>query len=531
MRAEHDFLILGGGSAGCLLARRLWEAGKNQVALVENGQAGWLDPRIKIPAAFVHLYKTRRDYAYFSVPQPNLKNRRLFLPRGRVLGGSGSINAMIYIRGHRAVYDHWASLGNSGWDYDSVLPYFKRTEKNQRFGEPWHGTQGLLNIADLLRPHPLSRLFVEAMAEAGIPPREDLNEPETEGAGLHQVNQRQGERHSPARAFIRELVGRPGIVLLTGHRALRLVLNETGTEVSGVEVLVGKKKQTLRARKGYIVSCGAFDTPALLLRSGIGDAEALNAVGIQPIVHLPAVGKNLQDHPYLPLTMGVKNYTTYDQAETLWNILSWYVSRSRSLMTTNAAEAGGFWRSSPGLPQPDIQFHFVPAHFMDHGFVRSRSSGISLCAILIQPQSRGSVTLNPHDVWGAPLIDPAVFSDSEDLATFQKGVLKCSEVLHGPIFQALASGQDPLPNRFHDETSLQEHIRNYTELLYHPAGTCRMGTDPSHSVTSPSLQVHGISNLFVADASVMPTISAGNTHAPTLMIAEKASELIQKSFS
>lgn len=448
------------------------------------------------------------------------------MPRGRVLGGSGSTNAMIYIRGHRAVYDRWAAEGCTGWDFDSILPYFIKTEKNSRFGPPWHGTDGLLNISDLLRPHPLSRLFVEAMARAGIPSRGDLNEPENEGAGLHQVNQLNGERHSPALAFIRPVLGQNGLTVLTAHKALRLLLNDSGDTVTGVELLHGRGLTTLQARKEFIVCCGAFDSPALLMRSGLGHEEELKKCQIPVRRHLPAVGKNLQDHPFLPLTLGVKTKDTYDQAETLWNVLSWFLSRQISLMTTNAAEAGGFWRSRPGLADPDIQFHFVPAHFMDHGLIRSRDNGVSICAILIQPKSRGRVTLNPQEPPAAPVIDPDTFSESSDLDTFKKGVLKVSEILNGPVFQKIASGRDPLPNRFDSEEALERHIASYTELLYHPTSTCRMGTDPQFSVVSPRLRVHGISNLRVTDASVMPTVSGGNTHAPTLMIAEKAADLI-----
>lgn len=508
------------------MARRLWESGCGTVCLVENGGTGWMDYRIRIPAAFVHLHKTARDYAYFSQPQPALTNRRLFLPRGRVLGGSGSTNAMIYIRGHRAVFDRWAAEGCTGWDFNSVLPFFIKTEKNNRFGPPWHGKDGLLNISDLLRPHPLSQLFVEAMAHAGIPPREDLNEPENEGAGLHQVNQLRGERHSPALAFIRPVLGKAGLTVLTGYKALRLRFNESADIVTGVDVLHKKSILTLKARKEYILCCGAFESPAILMRSGIGEGEDLERCHIPVRRHLPAVGKNLQDHPFLPLTLGVKNRDTYDQAETLWNVLSWFVNREKSLMTTNAAEAGGFWRSQPGLTDPDIQFHFVPAHFIDHGFIRSRDHGVSLCAILIQPRSRGSLFLNPENPEGPPLIDPCVFSDDRDLQIFKRGVLKVSEVLSGPVFQKIASGRDPLPYRFDNEASLDNHIALYTELLYHPTSTCRMGTHPDSSVVNAKLKVHGVGNLRVADASVMPTVSGGNTHAPTLMIAEKAADLI-----
>lgn len=526
MSESFDFVILGGGSAGCLLARRLWESGIGTVCLVENGGAGWMDYRIKIPAAFVHLHKTGRDYAYFSQPQPALNQRRLFLPRGRVLGGSGSTNAMIYIRGHRAVFDRWAAEGCTGWDFDSILPYFIKTERNTRFGPPWHGRDGLLNISDLLRPHPLSLLFVEAMAQAGIPPREDLNEPENEGAGLHQVNQLRGERHSPALAFIKPILGKPGLTVLTGHKALRLSLNDPGDTVTGVELLRHKNRIMLKARKEYILCCGAFDSPALLMRSGVGDGQDLEKCRIPVRRHLPAVGKHLQDHPFLPLTLGVKNRDTYDQAETLWNVLSWFLNREKSLMTTNAAEAGGFWRSQSGLTDPDIQFHFVPAHFIDHGFIRSQDHGVSLCAILIQPRSRGRVSLNPENPEGAPLIDPCVFNEVTDWETFKRGVLKVSEILSGAVFQSIASGRDPLPYRFENETALESHIASFTELLYHPTSTCRMGTDPESSVVSPRLKVHGFSNLRIADASVMPTVSGGNTHAPTLMIAEKAADLI-----
>lgn len=526
VRLEFDYVIAGGGSAGCLVARRLVESGCGTVALVENGGPGWWDQRIRIPAAFTQLYKTRRDYAYYSEPQDSLNGRRLYLPRGKVLGGSGSINAMIYIRGHRAVYDNWAALGCTGWGYEQVLPYFKKTEKNERLGEPYHGTQGIWNIADLLRPHPLSCRFLDAMASCGFAIKDDLNEPETEGAGLHQVNQINGERHSPAKAFLKPVLNNPIFHLFTRCKALKVELNARKDTAEGVWVRKQGREFFLGARREVVVCAGTFESPILLMRSGIGPSEELEKCGVKPLVDLPAVGKNLQDHPFLSLTMGVTTPDTYDQAETLWNIIQWYVDRRRSLFTTNAAEASGFWRSSPSLPQPDIQFHFVPAHLVDHGFIRSRRPGISLCAILIQPKSRGQVFLNPKEPEGPPMIDPRIFSAEEDLSVFGQGLLKASEILHSPPFVQIASGHDPLPNRFDSKADLENHIRKFTELLYHPTSTCAMGCDPRSSVVNPKLQVHGITNLRVADASIMPTITAGNTHAPTVMIAEKAADLI-----
>ncbi|MCS6981408.1 MAG: GMC family oxidoreductase N-terminal domain-containing protein [Flavobacteriales bacterium] len=523
---EFDYVIIGGGSAGCLIARRLVENGCGTVALLEYGGAGWWDQRIRIPAAFTQLYKTRRDYAYFSEPQDALNGRRLFLPRGKVLGGSGSINAMIYIRGHQAVYDNWAAMGCTGWAYEQLLPYFKKTEKNERYGEPYHGTQGIWNIADLLRPHYLSFRFLDAMASCGFAIRDDLNEPENEGAGLHQVNQINGERHSPALAFLKPVLENPLFNLFIRCKALKLKLNAQKNVVEGVWARKQGHEFFVGARREVVVCAGTFESPVLLMRSGIGAPDELEKCGIKPLVDLPAVGKNLQDHPFLPLTMGVTTQDTYDQAETVWNIIQWYVDRRHSLFTSNAAEASGFWRSSPSLPQPDIQFHFVPAHFVDHGFIRSRRPGVSLCAILIQPKSRGQVRLNPQNPEGPPLIDPRIFSEQEDLSVFAKGLLKASEILHSSPFLQIASGHNPLPNRFDSETDLINHIRNFTELLYHPTSTCAMGCDTRSSVVNPELQVHGVLNLRVADASVMPTITAGNTHAPTVMIAEKAADLI-----
>ena len=516
----YDYIIIGAGSAGCVLANRLSADSRHQVLLLETGPKD-RNPLIRIPAAFFRLYKTRVDWAFYSTPQSALNNRRLFMPRGKTLGGSGSINAMIYIRGHREDYDQWAREGCPGWDYDNVLPYFKKAENNAQLGEPYHGQQGPWHITNLQQPHPLTQAYVKAGQECGLPFLEDMNGALDEGVGIHQVNQWNGQRHSPASAYLKPVLHRPNLTVKTGVRVLRVLIENQ--KAVGVEIERGGSREIIRCSREVIVSAGSLLSPVVLMNSGIGPADALKAAGIASIQHLPGVGQNLQDHPVVPIIYRAHPKTTLDTEETLGNILNWFF-RKKGPMTSNLAEGGGFFRSEPGLSAPDMQIHFAPAFFVDHGFTRPKGNGFSAAPILVKPKSRGQVTLNPANPQ-EPLIDPAVFTHPDDLETFVKGFRRVRDILLSETMKPHTVAPFLPDTHLQTDDEIKAHLRQYVELLYHPVGTCKMGTDDM-AVVTPELKVHGIENLRVIDASVMPSVVRGNTQAPTIMIAEKAAEMI-----
>lgn len=516
---SYDYIIIGAGSAGCVLANRLSAHPNTQVLLLEAGGRD-RHPLIRIPAAFFRLYKTRVDWAFYSVPQPELGGRRLFMPRGKTLGGSGSINAMIYIRGHREDYDDWARNGCTGWGYESVLPYFKKAENNAQLSGHYHGNEGPWHITDLQQPHPFTKLYLQAGQERGMPFLADMNAAEDEGVGIHQTNQYRGQRHSPANAYLKPVLQRPNLHVKTGVRVTRIVLENQ--KAVGVEVQYGNRRETIRCNREVILSAGSLLSPALLLHSGIGSAEAM---GNLPVLHeLPGVGQNLQDHPVVPIIYRAHANTTLDTEETLGNILRW-LFKKQGPMTSNLAEGGGFFRTEPGLAAPDFQIHFAPAFFVDHGFTRPKGNGFSAAPILVKPKSRGSVTLHPKNPQEV-LIDPAVFSHPEDLDTFVKGFKRVRDILLSETLKPHTVSPFLPDHELQTDEEIKTHVRQYVELLYHPVGTCKMGTD-SMAVVNPELQVHGLQNLRVVDASVMPSVIRGNTQAPTIMIAEKAADLIE----
>lgn len=502
-----DYLIVGAGSAGCVLAQRLSEDPKINVILIEAGIPD-RHPLIKIPAAFSKLYRSRVDYAYQSVAQPELNGRSLFMPRGRTLGGSGAINAMIYIRGHRADFDGWAALGNKGWGYADLLPFFQKS-------------LGLWNIEKPENIHPLSRIFLEAAAQTGYPVVDDLNDSIAHGVGIHPVNVLNGARHSPAHAFLRPALKRPNLRVITGARALHALWE--ANRVTGVELGIGRGKCRINATQSVILCGGTIESPLFLMRSGVGDPVGLADMGVPIRQPLTGVGKNLQDHPVVPLAYRTRKGASFDSDDTLGNLLKWWWKREGPLCS-NLCETGGFTRSRDDLSAPDLQFHFAPVFFVDHGFVRPKGNGISLAPILVQPQSRGSIRPSPNDPY-SPLIDPKVYSDSSDLDKMLIGFQKAREIMEAPAFDEWRNEAFLPAQPAQKEAEIIEHLRRHTELLYHPVGTCRMGAD-ENSVVDDQLRVHGVDGLRVVDASIMPTITRGNTQAPTIVIAEKAADLM-----
>lgn len=523
MSTGYDYIIVGAGSAGCVLANRLSADPHIKVLLIEAGGSD-RHPLIKIPAAFYRLFKSRVDYGFHTVPQAGADNRPLFVPRGKVLGGSGSINAMIYIRGHRQDYDDWAAAGNPGWSYEEVLPFFLKSERNHAFNNAYHSTAGEWHISSLQSVHPLTSSYLEAGAAAGYPVLDDLNGAADEGLGLHQVNQFRARRHSPAHAFLHPILYRENLHLMRGAHVNKLILH--GSRVVGVEVQQKRGCHSLFASKEVIVSAGSIHSPLLLLRSGIGAASALKTHQIAVQHDLPGVGQNLQDHPVAPLVYRTHRGNSLDTAETLPNLLRWLFA-NKGPFSSNLAEGGGFLRTQADLPVPDIQLHFAPAFFVDHGFTRPAGNGFSLAPILLRPHSRGSVQLQPGKP-NQPLIDPNVFGETADLERLCDGYVRALDICAAEPLASAATAPFQPAEAFNSRADMRAFIRQRVELLYHPVGTCKMGPE-ADAVVDARLRVQGLDGLRVADASIMPNIVGGNTQAPTVMIAEKAASMILQS--
>lgn len=519
-----DYIIVGAGSAGCVLAHRLSEDPANKVLLIEAGKTD-KKREIHIPAAFSKLFKTEYDWTYHTLPQPAADNREMYLPRGKVLGGSSSINAMIYIRGHRADYDLWADRGNKGWGYDDLLPYFIRSEDQIRGADAFHGTGGPQPVVDPQEPHPISQSLITAAEEAGFSANPDFNGAKQDGFGLYQLIQRNGKRVSAAKAFLDPIKNRPNLRILTEVEVLSLEME--GRRVKGVQARLDTHIQIYTASQAVILSAGAYNSPQLLLRSGIGPGTELQTLEKRVKHHLPAVGKHLQDHLIVPMVFDNKDSRTLEKAESpaaLINYLIW----AEGPLSSNVAEAGGFVRTLPDLPAPDIQFHFAPGYFMRHGFdLPSRGTGFSLGPTLLQPKSRGQITLNPDDISGAPLIDHAYLEATEDVEALVRGMQIGYQIVHQPALLQYLKGYHLPDRRLHDEAEMAAHVRAEAQTLYHPVGTCRMGPDEM-AVVDDRLRVKGLQGLYVVDASVMPEIVRGNTHAPVMALAEKAADLIRE---
>ncbi len=522
----YDYVIVGAGSAGCVLAHRLSEDPGVRVLLLE---AGGRDAarEIHIPAAFSKLFKTEVDWDFATAPQAHLHGRRLYWPRGKVLGGSSSINAMIYIRGHRADYDHWAALGNPGWSYDDVLPYFVKAEHNERGASAYHGVGGPLNVADLRQANPLSRAFVEAAAQAGIPRNPDFNGARQEGAGLCQVTQKRGRRWSTARAYLRPALRRPNLSVVTGAHVLRVAME--GRRAAGVVYERGGRQERVLAGREVILCGGAIGSPHLLLRSGVGPAAHLRAHGIDVAHDLPGVGRNLQDHLAYGVRYAVTAPITLLNAESPANLVR-YLLFGRGMLTSNVAEALAFVRTRAALPAPDLQFHFAPVYYVDHGLAPPPFHGMSLGVTLLQPRSAGYVGLGAAGPLAQPEIQPQFLSDEEDLRVMVEGVRLARRIFQAPAFDAYRGAELTPGAHAQRDDDLYEDIRENAEHLYHPVGTCKMGAD-ALAVVDAQLRVHGVEGLRVVDASVMPTVVRGNTNAPTIMIAEKAADMIRQRTS
>ncbi len=527
---SFDYVIVGGGAAGCVLASRLSEDPGVRVCLLEAGGAGrnWL---VRVPFGMVlSVPMPFINWGFKTVPQQELNGRRLYQPRGRALGGSSAINAMIYTRGHPSDYDAWAAAGNRGWSWREVLPYFKRAEANARWRNEFHGADGPLPVSDSFTDNPMQAVFQAAAQQAGFPLTDDFNGARQEGVGVYQVTQRLGERWSVARAYLEPQVARPNLRVLTGARARRVLF--AGRRAHAVEFRRHGRPQTAVARAEIILCAGTFQSPQLLMLSGIGDGEALSRYGIAVVQHLPGVGENLQDHLDYTLIRRARSpdligFSPRGVAHLL-RAVGRYRREHRGMLATNVAEAGGFLRTDPRLPKPDVQLHFCVAIVHNHGrTLRHLFHGYSLHVCVLRPASRGRVRLASADPDAAPAIDPAYLSDARDLDVLVRGFQLARRILDAPAFAACRR-RELFTAQVHSEEEIRAAIRARAETIYHPAGSCRMGNDP-RAVVDAELRVRGVEGLRVVDASIMPTLIGGNTQAPTMMIAEKAADLLRRA--
>jgi len=529
MESAFDFVIVGGGSGGCVSAGRLSEDPSVSVALLEAGgrDDSWL---VRTPAAFFLMVGSPlNNWQFSTVPQRGLNGRLGYQPRGKGLGGSSSINAMVYIRGHRSDYDHWASLGNTGWSYDEVLPYFKRAENNHDFGGEYHGKAGPLSVAKAQSDNPIQGVFLEAARQTGFNIRDDFNAAEQEGIGLFQATQSNGERCSAARAYIFPHEGsRTNLHVETNAYATRILFE--GRRAVGVEYRQDGETRRIRARREVVLCAGVFQTPQLLMLSGIGDEADLREHGVEVVHHLPGVGRNLHDHPdfVFGYSSEDENFVGLSIAEAphLLSELVKYVSTRRGLLASNIAECGGFLRSRPELEAPDLQLHFGVAMVDDHGRKLHWGPGYSCHVALLRPKSRGRVWLRSRDPMLAPAIDPDFLGEPEDLEAMVTGFKLTRRLMDAPAFMALRK-QDLFTASVRTDDEIRATLKARVDTVYHPVGTCAMGVNPGMSVVDPTLKVHGLEGLRIVDASIMPRAPGGNTNAPTIMIAEKAVDMIR----
>jgi choline dehydrogenase len=523
MTETFDYIVVGAGSAGCVLANRLTEDPSVRVLLLEAGGEDDAD-EFHIPAAFAALFKTKADWNYETVEQKHLGGRTTYWPRGKVLGGCSSINAMIYIRGNRADYDGWRDThGATGWGFDDVLPYFVKAEHNTRLSGPLHGTSGPLHVEDRRYTHPLSHAWVDAAVAWGLKPTEDFNGATQEGAGVYQVTCRKGRRWSTADAYLRPALDRPNLTVRTHALAERVVFE--GTRAVGVRYQRHGEATTVHASAEVILSGGAVNSPQLLMLSGVGPAEHLREVDVEVVANLPGVGENLHDHPAAGILWRTKGTSDLVDLASPAALVRWKLT-GRGPLASNIGETGAFYPTRDGLAAPDMQVHVAPTMFYDNGMHEKTIPGFTAGATLVDVASRGRLRLRSANPAWRPLIDPAYYSEPADLDAMVSALRSLIEIgRESPLARNLDGPFLPTRHDGVTDEELTAHIRELTQTLYHPVGTCAMGTG-EQAVVDPELRVRGVEGLRVVDASVMPVVPRGNTNAPTIMVAEKAADLI-----
>ena len=531
--AHFDYLIIGAGSAGCVLAARLTENPNITVALLEAGPAD-TSVLIHCPMGLALLAQTGgANWKFDTTAQIGLNGRKGYQPRGKVLGGSSSINAMIYIRGQQEDYDHWAALGNPGWGWNDVLPYFKKAEDNSRGADAFHGTGGPLHVQNLTSPNPLGPVFVQAGQQAGYVANPDFNGASQEGVGSYQVTHKNGERWSAAKGYLTPNLARANLRVFTGAHTTRILLE--GKRAVGVEFVMNGQMQQLKATKEVLLCAGALQSPQILMLSGIGPKQHLLDHQIAAVHDLPGVGQNLHDHldivqqvhaPALTQSVGI---TLGGVWTLLKGIFEWRSHRTGPL-TSNVAEAGGFVKSEVTEKTPDLQLHFVVAKLENHGRSTVLGHGYSCHMCVLRPLSRGSVTLASKDPMAAPLIDPNFLGSRDDVDRLVKGFKIMRKVLGQPALAKLGGKETDKTAFATTDAQIEQVIRDRADTIYHPVGTCRMGPGQMDVVDS-MLRVHGMQSLRVVDASVMPQVVSGNTNGPTIMLAEKAADMIKAAQS
>ena len=525
--ASWDYVIVGAGSAGCVLAARLSEDPDVTVLLLEAGDRDTAK-EVAIPAAFSKLFQGRSDWNYRTESEPGCAHRELYWPRGKMLGGSSSINAMIYIRGSRADFDGWRDAGCEGWGYDDVLPYFTRSEDNARGADAWHGAGGPLRVSDQRSPSALSEDYLAAAQAAGLTSNGDFNGPVQEGVGLYQVTQRGGRRESTATAFLRPAMGRPNLEVRTLAHATRVVV-EDGRAV-GVEAQIGGAREVFRATREVLLAGGAINSPQLLMLSGIGPADELRALGIEVVMDAPNVGRNLQDHISVGSGFRTTRPVSYFNADKRLGVLASWLLRHRGPFSSPVAEAGGFVTTDPPLSAPDLQLLFGPALFVQHGFEVAPGHGFSLGAYLLQPRSTGRITLRSSDPLAPAVITAGYLRDEQDLRVLTAGLRLSIEIARqAPLARHVSSRYLPDADvDLSDDGAAHAYVRAHAETMYHPTSTTAMGPRDT-DVLDPALRVRGVDGLRVVDASAFPAVTRGNTNAPVIMLAEKAVDLLRQT--
>lgn len=522
---DYDYIVVGAGAAGCVVASRLSEDPRCRVLLLEAGGRDW-NPLIHVPIGFTKLTTPDVNWGYSTVPQPEMNNREMWYPQGRTLGGSTAINAMIYIRGHRADYDDWEQMGNAGWGYAGVLPYFKASENNERLHNEFHGIGGPLNVTQQVQHNPLTKAFVRSCQEIGIPFNADVNGAEQDGVTFYDVTQRNVRRESAATAFIRPAKARPNLTVLTRAITSKVLLE--GGRATGVRFIKDKETRTARARQEVILCGGAVNSPKLLLLSGIGPADELRAVGVEPLHDLPGVGRNFQDHMdvYITAFTTPESYDGADRPDRALRHSFQYLLYKTGPLTACVAEAGVFIRSSEAVRSPDIQIHCLPAFVIDHGRQRMKQHGITINTCHLRPHAIGSVKLRAADPLAHPLIDPNFCGDPHDWEISLEAFKWGRKILAAESFRPYIIDEYMPGKATQSDDEIRAYVRQWSKTDYHPVGSCKMGSDPE-AVVDTQLRVHGLTGLRVIDASIMPKLISGNTQAPSIMVGEKGAAIVR----